>query len=142
MPRYVDSILGVDEAVIYSGTVSVWSLALPLLLGVFFLLTLVWAPLGILCFLYAFTVYKTTEMAFTNKRLIAKTGFIRRKTVEVKINRIESLQVDQSILGRLFNYGTLILSGAGTPQAPIHGLKDPLAFRNEFFKFIDNHNEH
>ena len=70
----------------------------------------------------------------TNKRVIAKVGFIWRKTVEMNIPKIESLQVKQGILGRLFNYGSVIVSGAGNPQAPIPGISNPVLFKNRYFE--------
>ena len=76
-------------------------------------------------------------MAFTNKRVIAKFGFISRKTIELNISKVESIQVNQGILGRIFNYGTLIVSGAGNPQAPIPGISDPMAFRRSFMESQD-----
>ena len=80
----------------------------------------------------------TTELAFTNKRVIAKFGFISRKTIEIGLTKVESLQVDQGILGRIFNFGTLVISGAGNPQAPIPGISNPMTFRRSFMEFQDN----
>lgn len=77
-------------------------------------------------------------MAITNKRVIAKSGFIRRDTVEIDLHRIESIRVNQGMLGRLFNYGSIILAGAGAPQAPFNGISDPMAFRRAFVCEQDN----
>jgi uncharacterized membrane protein YdbT with pleckstrin-like domain len=49
--------------------------------------------------------------------VIAKFGFISRSTVELNIHKIESIQVDQGIFGRLFNFSSIIVAGAGNPQA-------------------------
>ena len=59
----------------------------------------------------------------------AAGGFISRQTIEINVAKIESIQVDQTVLGRMLNYGTIVLSGAGTPQATIRHIADPLAFR-------------
>ena len=80
----------------------------------------------------AYIRYKTTELAFTNKRVIAKEGFIKRNTIELTISKVESIQVDQEVFGRMFNFGTLIIGGAGDPQAPIAGISDPIEFRKAF----------
>jgi uncharacterized membrane protein YdbT with pleckstrin-like domain len=85
----------------------------------------------------AYIRYKTTELAITNKRVIAKSGFVSRHTIELNINRVESLQVSQSLLGRMFNFGTLIISGGGNPQAPITGISNPLEFRKAFTEAQD-----
>jgi uncharacterized membrane protein YdbT with pleckstrin-like domain len=89
---------------------------------------------GLIFLLFAWVKYKTTELAITNKRVIAKFGFISRRTVEINISKIESIQVDQSITGRIFNYGTLLIAGAGDPQAPILGISKPMEFRKAFME--------
>lgn len=82
-------------------------------------------------------IYKTTELAITSKRIIAKFGFVSRSTIEINLPKVESLQVDQSVYGRLFNYGTLIVAGAGTPNLRIPGIADPLRFRKHFMEATD-----
>ena len=93
--------------------------------------------LGWIFLVLAYIRYKTTELAITSRRVIAKFGFISRRTVEINISKVESIQVDQGILGRIFNYGTLVISGAGDPQAPIPGISDPMAFRRAFIEAQD-----
>jgi uncharacterized membrane protein YdbT with pleckstrin-like domain len=88
--------------------------------------------IGILLWLIALARYLTTEMAITNKRVIAKFGFISRRTVEINLQRIESIQVHQGLFGRIFNYGSIVVAGAGNPQAPIPGISDPMGFRRSF----------
>lgn len=134
MTSYIEGTLIKDEKVIYTGRISLWSLAPLIILG--FLLLAVWG-IGLIFWLVAFIRYKTTELAFTNKRVIAKFGFISRQTVELNISKVESIQVNQGIFGRLFNFGTLIISGAGNPQAPIPGISGPMMFRRSFMEFQD-----
>lgn len=129
MSSYIQESLVDGENIIHSGKISIWSLAPLILLG--FILLPAWG-VGILCWIAAGIRYLTTELAFTNKRVIAKFGFISRDTVEININKIESIQVNQGILGRIFDYGTLVISGAGTPQAPIPGIANPMQFRRAF----------
>ncbi len=138
MTSYVERALVKDERVLYVGHVSLWSLLFLIILG--FLLLLVFG-LGLIFWLIAYIKYKTTELAITNKRVIAKFGFISRKTVELNINKVESIQVDQSILGRIFDFGTLVVSGAGNPQAPIPGISNPMAFRKAFMEAQDQPRE-
>jgi uncharacterized membrane protein YdbT with pleckstrin-like domain len=126
---YVEQVLTKDERVVHVGHISLWSLSL-LLFGGLVLLPLF--GVGLLLWGAAYVKYKTTELAITNKRVIAKFGFISRRTIEININKVESIQVDQGILGRIFNYGTLMVSGAGNPQAPIPGISDPIQFRKAF----------
>jgi uncharacterized membrane protein YdbT with pleckstrin-like domain len=134
MASYIEGALIKDEQVTYTGNISLWTLAPLIIAG--FLLLLVYG-IGLIFLLIAFIRYKTTELAVTNKRVIAKFGFISRKTVEININKVESIQVHQDSLGRIFNYGSLIISGAGTPQAPISGISKPMDFRRLFMETQD-----
>lgn len=134
MASYIEGTLIKDEKVTYTGHISLWSLA-PLI--IFGFIGLSFYGLGLILWIVAFIRYKTTELAFTNKRVIAKFGFISRKTIELNISKVESIQVNQGIFGRIFNYGTLIISGAGNPQAPIPGISDPMTFRRLFMESQD-----
>ena len=131
MASYIEGALTKDEVIQYDGRISLWSLTHLIVLGV---LLLPLYGVGLILLAMAFIRYKTTELAFTNKRVIAKFGFISRQTVELYIPKVESIQVHQGILGRIFNYGSLIISGAGNPQAPIPGISDPMAFRRGFME--------
>lgn len=129
MAGYVESALTKGEQVVYQGKVSIWSLLPLLLLGFIFLF--LWG-LGLLFWAAAAIRYFTTELAITNKRVIAKFGLISRSTIEINLQKIESIQVNQGILGRVFNFGSIVVSGAGNPQAPIPGISSPLQFRRAF----------
>lgn len=131
MSSYIDDVLVSGEKVIYRGHLSLWSETLLIAGG---LLLLVLYGFGLLLWLVAYIRIKSTELAVTNKRVIVKSGFISRSTVEINIGKVESIQVDQSILGRMLDFGTLIISGAGTPQAPINGISHPLKFRQAFLE--------
>src|SRR3954449_7701582 len=72
----------------------------------------------------------TTEIAVTNRRIIYKEGFIRRNTVEMHMDKVESVDVDQSILGRLFDYGDVIIHGTGAGLEPLPYIDHPLELRN------------
>jgi len=123
-----------DEKIVHLGRISLWSLWHLFALG---LLLLPVFGLGLIFWVLAYVRYKTTELAITTKRVIVKHGFIRRRTVEININKVESIQVDQEILGRMFNFGTLVIAGAGDPQAPIAGISSPMAFRKAFIEAQD-----
>ena len=72
----------------------------------------------------------TTELAITDRRIVFKRGFIRRHTIEMNMDKIESVDVDQSIFGRIFDYGDIIVRGTGTGFEPLHGIDSPIEFRN------------
>jgi uncharacterized membrane protein YdbT with pleckstrin-like domain len=133
MASYIDKVLIGGEQVLYRARISRWSLAPLLLLGILLL------PIGVgLIFLiWAWARYASTELAITNKRVIAKTGLIERKTVEMFIAKVESIQVEQSVLGRLLDYGTVVISGTGIHSAPFKSIADPLTLRKHFMTAAD-----
>ena len=73
--------------------------------------------------------YWTSEFAVTNKRVIMKVGLIRRETLELNLQRIESVNVDQSLMGRLLGYGTVTIIGTGGTREPFPRIAHPLEFR-------------
>jgi uncharacterized membrane protein YdbT with pleckstrin-like domain len=126
MGSYVNASIGSNEQIVYEAKVS-WLSQLPLvILG---LVTLPLMGFGLLFLLIAFIKIWTTELAITNKRIIAKFGLVSRSTIEMRLEKVETVQVDQSILGRILNYGSVVVSGAGAPRAPIPGISAPLNFR-------------
>lgn len=134
MTSYVEDALVKDEKIVHLGHISLWSVWHLIALGIVLLPAV---GIGLVFLAMAYIRYKTTELAITTRRVIVKTGFIRRSTVEININKVESIQVDQDVLGRLFNFGTLIISGAGNPQAPITGISAPMEFRRAFIEAQD-----
>jgi uncharacterized membrane protein YdbT with pleckstrin-like domain len=72
----------------------------------------------------------TTELAVTDRRVIYKTGFIRRRTVEMNMGKIESVVVDQSILGRLLDFGTIHVKGTGQSIENLRSICRPLVVRD------------
>jgi uncharacterized membrane protein YdbT with pleckstrin-like domain len=131
MATYVEQALTSGERVIYSAKLSLWSQAHLLILGV---LSLPIMGLGFLFLLNIAIKYFTTELAVTNKRVVAKAGLIRRTTIEINIGKVESIQVQQGIFGRIFNFGSIIVAGAGNPQGAFAGISMPLEFRRAFLE--------
>jgi uncharacterized membrane protein YdbT with pleckstrin-like domain len=82
--------------------------------------------------------YTASEFAVTNKRVIVKLGFISRQTVETLLQRIEAVGVDQTILGRICNYGTITIKGTGGTQEIFQNIVDPLGFRRAVQEQTDN----
>jgi len=131
---YVDSVLISGESVLHRGHVSLWPHAWKIVVGIALLPAF---GLGLVFLVWVWIVYKTTEIAITNKRIIAKFGFISRSTIEINLPKVESVQVDQGVLGRMLDYGTIIVAGAGTPNLSIPGAADPLEFRKHFMEATD-----
>jgi uncharacterized membrane protein YdbT with pleckstrin-like domain len=72
----------------------------------------------------------TTEIAVTDRRVIYKTGFIQRKTTEMHMDKVESVEIRQSVLGRLLDYGDVEIRGVGIGLEPLRAIAAPLALRN------------
>ncbi len=70
-----------------------------------------------------------TEIAITDRRIIYKTGLIQRHTVEISMDKVESVDVDQSVLGRVFGYGTVTVRGTGEAAEPLRNVAAPIALR-------------
>jgi len=85
---------------------------------------------GLLLLAQAWFRWWTTEIAVTNRRVIYKTGFIRRNTTEMHMDKVESVDVKQSILGRILNYGDVEIRGVGTGFEPLRRIDAPLELRN------------
>jgi uncharacterized membrane protein YdbT with pleckstrin-like domain len=73
----------------------------------------------------------SAEFAVTTKRVILKTGFIQKDAAEIFLAKIESVGVDQTILGRLLGFGSVIIRGTGGSQQPFADLSNPLEFRRQ-----------
>lgn len=138
MASYVDSNLMSGESVVYRSHVSRWSLTGLILLGV---LLLPVVGLGLIFLVWAYISYKTTEFAVTDKRLIAKTGLISRNTVEMFLDKVESLNVTQTVLGRILDYGTVTIRGTGATSEPIKNISAPLVLRKHFMEAADSYRQ-
>jgi uncharacterized membrane protein YdbT with pleckstrin-like domain len=150
MGRYIDDILQPGEKVLYS-TNAHWIFFLPAIIGwivagAFLVLSGV-VPAGpsvLVCLSLAAisaiaALYKTvtawfhrwtTETDVTNFRVVHKTGFIKRQTFEMSVDKVESVDVDQSILGRILNYGDVTVLGVGEGGKTLDTIASPLSFRN------------
>jgi len=148
MATYVDRVLEPGESVRYRTTVSsivyipsgvLAAIALAALLvgvnypdrdGFFWFVATISAMVAMCNFAYAWFRRWTTEIAVTDRRVILKRGLIRRHTIEMNMNKIESVDVDQTVLGRIFGYGTIIVRGTGGSLEPIRNIRHPLTFRS------------
>jgi len=118
MGNYVQQNLSAGEQVVYEAKLH-WIIFVSLKA----LLTLFIAPL---------IEFSTSEFAITNKRVIIKVGLISRRTLEMNLNKIESVNVNQGLLGRMLGYGTIVIVGTGGTKEPFADISDPLTFRKKF----------
>jgi len=146
--RYIERILQPGEKLLYSGTIH-WVIYVPaviLTLVAVALLTLVGqGPSGTgfligsvaVCFAAGVTFFSawfkrwTTEIDVTDRRVVYKRGFIKRHTIEMNMDKVESVDVDQSIMGRILNYGDVTINGTGEGWETLRGIGAPLDLRNQ-----------
>lgn len=129
---YIDSNLIGKEEVLYRGEVTLLALIPWVIWGL--IIAAFTLGFGLLLIPLGYLVLRSNEAGITNKRLIAKAGLIKRDTVEIPIKKVSSLQIKQGIAGRLFGYGSLVISDTGSAHAPIRFIKDPMRFRQRFFE--------
>ena len=148
MGRYIDEILQPGEKVLYSTNahwifywpaIAAWIVVLILLAvgaAVPPLVPLNWAVAAVIAVAAVYFTIRgwfhrlTTETDVTDRRVVHKTGFIQRRTFEMALDKIESVDVNQTILGRLLNYGDVTILGVGEGKQVIPTIASPLAFRN------------
>jgi uncharacterized membrane protein YdbT with pleckstrin-like domain len=123
MGKYVDSHLIKGETVVYTAKLH-WIIYLTAKA----ILTLWISP---------FIQQANSEFAITRKRIIIKVGFIARRTLEMNLSKIETVNVDQTIMGRVLNYGSITVIGTGGTQEVFHNIASPMEFRKAFQE-IDN----
>ncbi len=88
------------------------------------------AVLGAIAFIWGAIRRATTELAVTDQRVVFKKGLFSRHTIEMNRSKVESVDVDQSIIGRLLGYGTVQLRGTGGSLEPMPAIAHPLMFRS------------
>jgi uncharacterized membrane protein YdbT with pleckstrin-like domain len=150
MGRYIDEILQPGEKVLYSTNahwmfylpaIGAWAVALVLVIlsrgtttESIALVCLAAAAVVAIAALYwtirAWFHRWTTETDVTNLRVVHKAGFIKRRTFEMSLDKVESVDVNQSILGRIMNYGDVTVRGVGEGAETIKTIASPLEFRN------------
>jgi uncharacterized membrane protein YdbT with pleckstrin-like domain len=98
--------------------------------AIFFVVALIFIARGIL-------VRNATEMTVTNKRVFVKVGLAARRTVELLLSRVESIGVEESVMGRMFGYGTVIVHGTGGTPEVFNLIAHPLEFRTQVQQQIE-----
>jgi uncharacterized membrane protein YdbT with pleckstrin-like domain len=89
--------------------------------------------IGVCSLIIAFIVDQSSEFAVTNKRVILKTGFIKRKFCEIQLNKSEGLQIEEGVMGRMLGYGKVRITSGGVVE-----IFSPIAKPFEFKKQINN----
>jgi uncharacterized membrane protein YdbT with pleckstrin-like domain len=136
---YIDNNLLTDEHVVYRTKLHPIIFApatAVVLLGIIISIAysqnigLVVGVIGVVMGAVALVRYNTSEFAVTNRRIIAKFGALGRSSLELQLNRIEGIDVHQSLFGRIFDYGTIGIRGVGGTDEAFPEIAAPLQLRN------------
>src|ERR1700722_9246888 len=92
---------------------------------------------GVVVILIGMVRRNTTEMAVTNRRVVVKTGLASRKTIEMLLNKVESIEVSETPIGRMLGYGAIVVIGTGGTTEPFHNVAHPLQFRSQVQQQIE-----
>jgi len=147
MASYVESVLAPGERIVHRAAITHWKFALSYLIGalcligaavlVYFdrqhgpLVAAALVVLGVVIIMVALIRRGTTELVLTDRRLIAKRGLISRVTVEMQLTKVESLHINQSVMGRMLDYGDVVVVGTGSSLEPLRGICEPLELRRK-----------
>ena len=150
MSSYVDSVLADGGRIVYRAAISHWKFFLSYFAGSLFLMAALGAYLasgshtdaslvmvaillaiGLAVMLSAVIRRNTTELVLTDRRIIMKRGLVSRDTVELNLNKVESLHVNQSLMGRFLDYGDVTVVGTGASLEPLRGISRPLELRKK-----------
>ena len=82
--------------------------------------------------IYAWLKRWLSEFVITNRRIVIKEGFIARRTFEMNLSKIETVNVDQTVMGRMLNFGSITIIGTGGTKETFHNIARPMAFRKAF----------
>jgi len=136
---YVEENLMKGEQVVYQTSLHwrfyTWPIALGVV-GLFLLFGSVGAGLALLMLAAVagaavFITVRSAEFAVTNKRVIMKVGWLNRRSLELLLSKIESISVEQGLSGKLWGYGTIIISGTGGSHEPFKNIAHPFEFRKQ-----------
>lgn len=156
MASYARAVINRGETIVYRAAVSHWAFArsyiiaaacagvataiiwrshegASLLFGAFF------GGVAVIVAAAALIRQRSTELVLTDRCIIAKWGLLSRDTVEMTLDRVESLHVSQTLLGRLLNYGDVTVVGVGASLEPLHHIKDPLELRKRIGAKLHEH---
>jgi hypothetical protein len=93
---------------------------------------------GLLVLLMGSVRRNATEMAVTNRRVVIKTGLASRRTIEMLLNKVETIEVSEPGMGRMLGYGSIVMIGTGGTSEPFHQMAHPLEFRSRVQQEIEN----
>lgn len=166
MSRYINRVLGPDEKLLYTASIhwyvylkGVFIVLLGMVSGYVFpwavgfavgdsmgnypdelarIFALVIIGFGASLLIVAYIRQISTELAITNRRVVAKYGFIATTTFELMLARVEGANIDQTVLGRILGFGTILVKGTGGGISPIDHVAAPYVFHNHLMKALEH----
>jgi uncharacterized membrane protein YdbT with pleckstrin-like domain len=158
MGKFVEENLGSGEVVRYTATVSLWSYIFNFIIGG--LIALVTVPVvvasmfskstgfmnsfegilavcAVLLIVWPFIARRSTELVVTDRRFIAKYGLVSTHSIEIRFDKIETVRVSQSLLGKMLNYGDIVVTGTGSTFDPIRNVANAMKFRMALNQAMD-----
>lgn len=139
---YIKANLLAREEVVYEGKLSVMSHWKSFLVALIFLYAAVQSGeyalllVSVIAILSVIIACLTSEFAITNKKVMAKWGLIRRGTIDQNLGKIDGVVLDQSIPGRVLNYGDVVIVSAGI-KTPLPSIHNPAEFRKQILQILD-----
>jgi uncharacterized membrane protein YdbT with pleckstrin-like domain len=91
-----------------------------------------------IAFGYRVVKKNATEIAVTDKRVIIKTGLASRRSLEIMLAKVESIGIDETMMGRVLGYGTVVIHGTGGTPEPFQKIAHPSEFRMAVQQQIDS----
>ena len=136
---YIESNLLPDERIVYKARlhwIIFWKPFALIVLGIVFvfiqpIVAAIVIAIGVFALISPIVDYATSEFGVTNKRVIIKVGFLRRRTLELLLKHVEAISVDQSVTGRILGFGSVTLTGTGGVREVFHNISSPLEFRRQ-----------
>jgi uncharacterized membrane protein YdbT with pleckstrin-like domain len=139
---YIDRHLLPGEVVTYRTRLH-WKLfVVPVLIALLMAAAIVWAlsasktlyaippaAIAVVVLFLAWIRRHSSEFAVTNKRVIIKLGVTTTRSMELLLTKVEGITVTQSLMGRMFGYGEIVVTGSGGTQEPFDDIQSPLDFR-------------
>jgi uncharacterized membrane protein YdbT with pleckstrin-like domain len=103
---------------------------------------MMWAGIAFLvvagaCIFAGVVKRSATEMAVTNKRVVIKVGLATRRTYELLLQKVESIGGEETVMGRMLGYGTIVIHGTGGSPEPFDKVAHPLEFRKQVQQQIE-----
>ena len=92
---------------------------------------------GLLVLIMGSVRRNATEMAVTNRRVVIKTGLASRRTIEMLLNKVETIEISEPTMGRMLGYGSIVVIGTGGTSEPFHRMSHPLEFRSQVQQEIE-----